>query len=237
MFTGRVIRNRVLIDDPKSASSLRNKGFLGVNIGEKLSLDVFTAYFLFSKKRLQVFSGNKLLGNEDILNLIGDKLHIFHAFKFLREKGYKPSIRRGAIYVDGERVLILKYHDYVNFNKLRKKKNNVIVVDDEGDCILYDFETFRFNDPRIKKILEQKKISGIYNIGKISIRSGSKYGSDYRIYEENATHAKYLLNIEDTVSTKDLVARVRVAHSVKKLYVQGYYIKGLRFVLVKWVTV
>lgn len=237
MYIGQKRGKRILFNDPKASSTFRNKGFIGINRGEKLSIDLISGYFLYYKNKIEIYEGNKKLSEGDILDAIGDNIFLFHAYKFLREKGYKPFIKNNSLYVKGKRVIVVKYPEFIVFNNIRNSFTYVIVVDNDGDCILYAMEKFNFDDRKLNYSKNKDDFLRKIERSHLLIKSGSKYGSDFRIYERQQTHAKYLLNIENELSTKDLVARVRVAHSVKKIYIQGYMKSRLRFLIVKWITV
>ncbi len=237
MYTGHKRGKRIIIDDEKASSTLRNKGFKGINHGEKLSLDLISSYYLYSKRKIDIYSGSRKLTEKEILSSIGSNIFLFHAYRFLREKGYKPIIKNNSIYVKGKKIPVIRYPEFIVFSDFKRFPTLVIVVDDDGDCILYQMEKFNFNSKEMQKLKDTGDFLKKLKQEELTIKSGSKYGSDYRIYEDEKTHAKYLLNIENKLSTKDLVARVRVAHSVKKTYVQGYEKSGLKFLVIKWITV
>lgn len=237
MYIGQKRGKRILFNDHKASSTLRNRGFIGINRGEKLSIDLISAYFLFSKKKIEIYEGKKKLSEKDILDIIGGNIFFYHAYKFLRERGYKPFFKNNSLYVEGKKVVVIKYPEFIVFSNIKNSFTNVIVVDEDGDCILYAIEKFNFDEKKLNFSKNKDDFLRKIEKSKLSIKAGSKYGSDFRIYDGKQTHAKYLLNIEDKLSTKDLVARVRVAHSVKKIYVQGYIKSRLKFFTVKWITV
>ncbi len=233
MFTGFKKGKRVLFADPKVASTLRNKGFSGINRGEKLSVDMITAYFLFSKKKANVYDQGRMLEDNDFINILGKELYKYYAYKFLRERGYKPAVKNNSLYLKNKRVLVTKYPEIIAFNTIRNLNNLLVVVDDEGECILYELERIRLPNHLLNtKGPDNRK--GDFNY---LVKSGSKYGSDFRIYEKNSTHAKYLMSIGDYISTRDLVARVRVAHSVKKIYIQALQKPSNKYFGIKWISV
>lgn len=245
MIEGKLIRRRVLIRNEADASTLRNKGFVGKNLGQKLSLDLMTSLHLVLHKKMEVKSRNEILGSNEILKMLSNgQRGIAVAFDYLKSKGMKPVIKRGRLFASDKRVMSVMDRERVDFSKFNSGDRYLCVTDSEGMCLLYSVKRVHlFDTPERRKLggnesLQEESIEETLSKRGLRIASGFKYGCEYRIYQGNSTHAEFLLTQESSTIARDLVARVRIAHSVKKRYVQEIQKNNggrLTFFEIKWV--
>lgn len=231
-------RRRVIIENSKDASTLRNKGYLGKNIGESLSLDLKTAFHLVKKGKIKVFYHNSEIGLFEIEKLLNpEELKRAFLYHFIREKGLKLSYNNGRS-MKISKVSVFDFNETIDFSSIGKKENKFAIVDRTGDCLLYSVE-------RINTKLEGKEEGEVTVVTFLKSRglvpeSGMKYGCQFRVYVRNSTHAKYLMSTGKIVNSNELISRVRIAHSVRKVYVQVVPKKeGREYALysVKWIRV
>lgn len=241
MFRGKLRRGRVEFNNPRDASTLRNRGFRGKNMGEGLSLDIYSSLYLAVKGRAVIYDREGIITPGDLKGKLNvNDLLKFNAFKFLRDKGFDPKVERGCIFAGKEKALILPYDGFLDVKKLRGT-GYVVVVDSEGECILYRNQKFIFPKGRPVPGVEgsggSDEVLDYFRGRSLTLKSGSKYGSDYRVYDGTVSHARYLLSMSEKIPVKDLVARVRVANSVRKIYVHGYGRKRYVFYAISWINV
>ncbi len=242
MIHGRLMGKRILIEDVADASTLRNKGFVGKNIGQKLSLDLVTSLDLIKRKKIEVSKGTRSISTELIeasLSIEEKKTAI--AFHFLKMKGKKPVIRDRMLTSVGTRVLVFQNGEHIDFTSIKGKSSLLAVVDEEGNCLLYSIRKITIgrklrrngkNSPskpyNLRELLDKKGVR---------VASGLKFGSEFRLYDGNSSHAKYLMMKGNGPLVMDLVARVRIAQSVRKTFVQAAYDekrKGFNFFEIAW---
>ncbi|MEM4055897.1 MAG: hypothetical protein QW578_02510 [Thermoplasmatales archaeon] len=227
MITGYLEGRRVVIKDEKEASRLRNRGYKGKDIGTKLSLSLPVSYYLARSGRLEILSGMKKMGSEDLVTIMnGSERRIASAYAYLRADGKNPQVRGRGMWWNELPVRIYSENEIVDLSKFGKK-SYLCVTSSEG-CLLYLSELFlkKKGGMNLKEALEKKG----YRVG-----DGLKYGCDYRVYED-LPHATFLITYDDRPIARDLVARVRIAHSVRKIYVHASYSKG-QLVLYKFLWV
>ncbi|MBR9689498.1 MAG: tRNA-intron lyase [Candidatus Altiarchaeota archaeon] len=131
---------------------------------------------------------------------------------FVLEKGFGEEIDTGKIWLFPEEALFL-----AEKGKLKLKRTKEITSD----------QARRFFSKHVGDFLQKYAVySDLRTIGYV-VKSGAKYGADFRIYEKGVkpsrlnkrSHSKYLvwvLSHDDFLEMKNLVGINRVAHSVKK---------------------
>ncbi len=243
MIVGKLKRRRVVIDGAADASTLRNKGFRGRNIGESLSLDLVTSSDLLIRKRIEIFDGGKRITLKEIENMMtrGERKNAV-AFHYLRSKGKKPLMRKGKLYLSGKRVLVYAEDEHIHFPLGRRGSSLLAITDPEWNCLLYSVSRVKLGGIVLGMHLKLDAREGELKRdgGKkgFSLGSALKYGSTYRIYDGHSPHAKYLMQLEKESRALDLVARVRIAQSVRKAFLLGIQNKKkseLTFYEVRWI--
>jgi tRNA splicing endonuclease len=247
MIEGNLKGRRVLVENEADASTLRNKGFLGHNLGQRLSLDLITSLHLLLRKRLEIRRGQDLLTPGEIKGMMtDDERKIAVAYHFLKDKGMKPVVRGRNLVISNSRVLIFQDNDTVDFSSLIAKSCYLCIEDREENCLLYSVNRLpiagsRLNcDKRGSKRGRTDLIKATFEGRGMRVESGFKYGCQFRIYENNSSHAKFLMTTADKVLLRDIVARVRIAQSVRKVLVQAAACKKrneFRFFAIRWVRV
>lgn len=247
MITGWLRRKRVVIDNPGQASTLRNRGFLGKNSGETLSLDMVSSLYLLKKGKIKILSVKGEVGEREIEKMLGpeDKKRAL-AFQLLREKGLKTLVGASTVTHLNSKLFVFSSEEKIDFSKITGKSKKMVVVDTEGDGLLYVIEKLNMGR-RKKRVVNNGKMNekneGIaYFLEMRGFRaaSGLKYGCELRVYDKNSQHAKYLMSIGKKVALNEMIARVRIAHSVRKIFVQAVpQRKGQNFKLysIKWIRI
>ncbi|MEM0136148.1 MAG: hypothetical protein QXU18_13145, partial [Thermoplasmatales archaeon] len=182
MITGYLEGRSVVIKDEKWASRLRNRGYKGKDIGTKLSLSLPVSYYLARSGRLEILSGVKKMGSEDLVNIMNlSEKRIAAAYTYLRAGGKNPQIRGRGMWWNELPVRIYGENEEVDMSKFGKK-GYLCVTYSEG-CLLYFLELFlnRKGDTSLKETLEKKGYR---------LEGGLKYGCDYRVYE-SLPHATF----------------------------------------------
>lgn len=227
MINGILRRRRVLVEDEADASTLRNKGYTGINVGRNLSLDLATALDLALGKKISVFRGGTELNAYQMQEMLSsEERKTAIAFHFLKVKGMKPSVRRGKLYSSGKRIHVFWDGDQVDFTSFAGKESLAAVVDSEWSCLLYSFTVIGkrrgvSGNQVAKDGLEDRRGILANNLGKGSrIESGLKFGAEFRVYEGKSSHATFLMTTGNAVLARDIVARVRISQSVRKRFVQ-----------------
>lgn len=166
------------------------------------------------------------------------------AFHFLKVKGMRPITKRLRLYSADKPVTVFWDSDFVEFAVMKRKNNTMAVVDHEGSCLLYSVNEIGRVD-RARKVVgpgnvvsKEEDILVHFRAKGLRIESGLKFGSEFRVYEGNSSHAKYLMTIGEKSIARDLVARVRVSQSVRKTYLQvapDPKLKKYRLFEIKWI--
>ncbi|MGC8644968.1 MAG: hypothetical protein ACP5UO_01710 [Thermoplasmata archaeon] len=212
-----VLRGRsVLIEDERSASRLRNRGYLGKNIGTMLLLNLPVALYLVRSGKMEVTAQGRRVGEEELKSrMSGDEVKLFQAYSCLRRGGKNPVFRGRKLMWNSLGVMPFCGTERIDLSVLARR--GYVLVLDDGGCILYSYELlFRGEGRSLRSFLEARGFR---------VESGLKYGCEYRLYE-SIPHASFLLNRETKPRAKDIVARVRIAHSVRKTYVQVAKVEG-----------
>ncbi|MEM0134019.1 MAG: hypothetical protein QXU18_02160 [Thermoplasmatales archaeon] len=245
MIIGNLRRGRVIIEDASNASTLRNKGYVGRNLGEKLSLNLETSLDLMMRKKIKVSKGSRVLSVSQVEAMMSnEEKKRAIAYHFLRAKGLKPVIRNASFSASGKKVIVFGDDEVIDFNAINTRPFLLAIVDSEGSCLLYSVSMLRMGgrsrrgkevddaNPRAESLQDMLRGKGM------KVASGFKFGAEIRIYEGSSPHAKYLMNLGDKSIARDLVARVRIAQSVRKLFVQGvfdYRRKKFNFLEIRWI--
>ena len=247
MIVGNLRGKRVLVENTADASTLRNKGFVGRNLGQKLSLDLISSLHLLRKKKLEIRRGEDVLTPGEIEGMMTDEERkAAVAYHFLKDKGIKPMMRGKNLVVSNSKVLIFRDDEMIDFSSQITKSCFLCIEDWEGNCLLYTVTRLPFAGSKPNGNKKGKKrgrtglIKAIIEDSGMRIESGFKYGCQYRIYDGNSSHAKFLMTSADRVSSRDIVVRARVAQSVRKVLVQaarGRGRKNFKFFAIKWVRV
>ncbi len=224
MIQGRMLRGRIMIDNEADASTLRNKGSVGINVGQKLSLDLMTSLDLVIRKKMEVARGKKRLSEEQLRRLLtADESKIATAYHYLKFKGLRPEIKKKKLYLFRGRVTVFHDSESINFTKLGKSQNYIAIVDSDGNCLVYSARRLPIRGWKLAvgNAGRNHELSETLNGSGMRMESGLKFGSEFRVYEAGSSHAKYLMTIGDSCLARDLVGRVRIAQSVRKTYVQA----------------
>ncbi len=241
MIQGRLLRGRVFIDNEADASTLRNKGSVGRNVGQKLSLDLMTSLDLVIRKKMEITKGKKTLPAEKVKEMLDvEELKIATAYHYLKFKGLRPEIKKKKLYFSRGRVTVFQDCELINFTKLPKGPNHIAIVDSEGNCLVYSLSRLLIREDNLVRGNEggYRMLSETLSSGGMKVESGLKFGSEFRVYESGSSHAKYLMTIGDSCLARDLVGRVRIAQSVRKTYVQAIFDrerKGLSYIEFRWI--
>lgn len=245
MILGQLKRGRVIVDDASDASTLRNKGYVGRNIGEKLSLDIATSFYLVRRRKMQVLKdGNPLSTDQVDAMMSPEERKEAIAYHFLRAKGMKPVIRNGKISASGRKVLVFREDEMVRFNDNRSGQFLLAIVDDEGSCLVYSVNRLRlWGKEKGRSKTRGDKSTAVYlpvllKDRGMTVASGLKFGAGFRIYEGESSHARYLMNEGAESLARDIVGRVRIAQSVRKSYIQAVFDIRKRvftFLEIRWV--
>ncbi|MEM4090389.1 MAG: hypothetical protein QXQ46_06530, partial [Thermoplasmatales archaeon] len=202
-----------VIEDEKSASRLRNRGFKGRDIGKKLSLSLPVSYYLVRSGRLEVLRGTKKVEGEELFNVMDeDKKRMANAYLFLRLGGKNPYFYGGKLRWNRIPIEVCGEGERVQFKKFGKRTYLCITYED--GCLLYLSEIFLYKKQGNESLKNVLQDSGY------RVETGIKYGCDYRLYEKSP-HASFLVTLDDEPLARDLVGRIRIAHSVRKTYVHA----------------
>lgn len=152
------------------AYSLYDKSSFGERKDSKIIYSPSEALFLLEKGKIDVFSKNKKLSKEELMNKFkraDKKIHLkYPVFRDLREKGYvvKTALKFGAefrVYEKGARVgekhskwivftdyesKTLSWQEFSSKNRVAHstKKNLLLaIVDEEGDITYYEVRWVR----------------------------------------------------------------------------------------------
>ena len=245
MIQGKLRNRRVLIENEADASTLRNKGSTGRNLGEKLSLDLMTSLDLLTRKRIEITKGENPITTEQIKGMLSDtEKDIATSYHFLKAKGMRPQIKRGKLYADGTRILIFRDDQEIDFTVLARNVNFLSILDSEGNCLLYSlnklpiYGRLRGTSGLVSDAQEPTELVDVLKQKGMRVASGFKFGSMFRIYEGSSSHARYLMNVGRQSLGRDIVAIARIAQSVRKTYVHSFYdtAKGqFKFFEIKWI--
>lgn len=70
---------------------------------------------------------------------------------------------------------------------------------------------------------------------RFTVKSGAKFGSEFRLYSGKDKHSRILLNIKDNEDAVSMIAKARVSHSVKKELVYCFHHEeGIRCLSIRW---
>jgi len=210
MITGVLRRKSVLIKDERDASRLRNRGYTGKNMGTALSLNLPVAIYLLESGRIEVKSEGVSVGKEELKSMMSEEERmLFLAFSCLRRGGKNPAFSGKRLMWNGMEIRTFWFDGMIDFPSLGNR-GYIAVVAEEG-CVLYSYGlVFRGEAKDVRSFLEKR--------GYV-VETGLKYGCDYRLYE-SSPHATTLACYGSKLAAKNIVARVRIAHSVRKIYVQ-----------------
>lgn len=165
MIKAKLGEGNVATESSNEARELFNKGRFGAIKKGHVVLSLFEALYLIEKERLEVYSGNKLLGEDLFISKAKKKVKQFSTkyavFRDLRERGYiiKTALKFGADFrvydkgvnpgEDHAKWIVfpvhesehLTWHDFASKNRVAHstKKNLLIgIVDDEEDITYYE---------------------------------------------------------------------------------------------------
>ena len=246
MILGKLRNRRVMIEDEADASTLRNKGSLGRNVGQKLSLDLMTSLDLLLRKKIEVMSGTEQVNSDHIVKMLSqDEMKVATAYHFLKIKGLKPVIKKGTLFSSGTRVMVFRDSESIDFENVRASSCYLAITDSEGSCLLYSVSRLpmkrklEFNDSRgtVSERRKHQRLIELLESRGLKVASGLKFGSEFRIYEKESSHARYLMTFGSISLARDLAAKVRIAQSVRKTFVQACFLEKKREILfleIKW---
>jgi tRNA splicing endonuclease len=245
MIVCRLRGRRAIVDDPGWASTLRNRGFTGRNIGEALSLNLPTALYLLRRQKVEIYYRKGKVSEDDInAKLNPEEKKNALAYAFLRERGIRPVWRGNGLALPNTRTFIFHPWERIDFSMLGKGNGRIVVVDGKGEGLIYAVEKVKLPGCRnaIDFLAEGKgrDQDGTVEMGKGEYRAGSgfKYGCELRVYRGKSRHAKYLVSSGKSESVYDIIARVRIARSVRKTYIQAVpSAKGgsFKFLAIRWI--
>ena len=244
MMLGKLKRGRIIVDDASDASTLRNKGYIGKNIGERLSLDIATSVDLVRKRKMQVVKGRNPMSLDQVEEAMSpEEKNMAIAYHFLRAKGMKPVIRNGRMSASGRRVVVFQEDEVVHFNESRSRPFLIAIVDSEGSCLVYSVSRPGIGEREKGRGKVRGNMSTAEYLSRflrekgMIMASGLKFGADFRIYEGKSSHAKYLMNVGTESLARDIVGRVRIAQSVRKSFLQAVFDKernAFTFLEIRW---
>lgn len=161
------IIGEIISSNSSEAFSLYNKSRFGERKDDKIKYSLSEALYLVEKKKMEIFSKNKKIPEEELLKKFqkfDKKLQIkYPVFKDLRSKGYvvKTALKFGAefrvydkglksgekhakwiVFTDYESKK-LTWHEFSAKNRVAHstKKNLLIaIVDEEGDVTYYEIK-------------------------------------------------------------------------------------------------
>jgi len=159
------IAGEIISSNSADAHALYKKSCFGEPVGEKIQYTLSEAMFLLEKGKIEIFSRNKKLSNQELMNKLrglDKRFQIrYPVFKDLREKGYivKTALKFGAdfrVYDKGKRpgkahakwIVFADHeskrttwHEFSAKNRVAhstKKKLLLAIVDEEGDITYYE---------------------------------------------------------------------------------------------------
>ena len=159
------IAGEIISSNSADAHALYKKSCFGEPVGEKIQYTLSEAMFLLEKGKIEIFSRNKKLSNQELMNKLrglDKRFQIrYPVFKDLREKGYivKTALKFGAdfrVYDKGKRpgkahakwIVFADHeskrttwHEFSAKNRVAhstKKKLLLAIVDEESDITYYE---------------------------------------------------------------------------------------------------
>ncbi|MGC8561586.1 MAG: hypothetical protein ACP5UZ_00550 [Thermoplasmata archaeon] len=245
MILGKLKRGRVIVEDASDASTLRNKGYLGKNLGERLSLDFATSADLVMRRKMQVLKGGNVMSLDQLEAMMSpEERKMAAAYHFLRAKGMKPVIRNGRIYAYGKNVAVFREDETVRFNGNKVKQFLMAIVDSEGSCLVYSVSRLGLlgrSGGRTESRNDSTRgglLTRLLTDKGMTVASGFKFGAEFRLYKGKSSHAKYLMTEGEESLARDVVGRVRIAQSVRKSYVQAAFDREkekFTFLEIRWI--
>ena len=159
------ITGEVISSNSTDAHALYKKSCFGEPVEDKIHYTLSEAMFLVEKKRIEIFSKNKKLTTQELMNKlrrIDKRFQVrYPVFKDLREKGYvvKTALKFGAdfrVYDKGKKpgkvhakwIVFAEHesknttwHEFSAKNRVAhstKKKLLLAIVDEESDITYYE---------------------------------------------------------------------------------------------------
>lgn len=159
------ILGEIISSNSEKAYELHKKSAFGEKVKDKIQYTLSEALYLVEKNKMQIFSKNKELNEQDLIlkfRRFDKKIQIkYLVYKDLREKGYviKTALKFGAdfrVYDKGQRPgkqhakwIVFVEHEAKKFNwndftaKNRiahstKKKLLIAIIDEESDVSYYE---------------------------------------------------------------------------------------------------
>ncbi len=232
MITGFLTGSSIQLRDEGEASTLRNKGYPIKRIKGGYSLDIISGAYLLRRAKLEIIQDGRNIDFSTIFHKLTFKQKmLFSTFEHLKRIGIKCRIVSDNLYVGNRKVMILHYGNQINFGDLNT--GLLSIVDSDFESLIYEIKR--------KNLLKSKEIVDNFVFldevsKKFTIKSGAKFGSDYRLYSGKDKHSKILLNMKSTDDTISLIAKARVSHSVKKELVYCFPSeKEMKCLSFKWV--
>ncbi len=108
-----------------------------------------------------------------------------------------------------------------NKSKLGERKDNKIYYNHYEAQYLIDMNKAKIN----KQIKKPRDFHTNYIVFKHLrknhiVKTGLKYGAEFRVYKKNEKHALYLVHVikqQEKLNLKDLIAKTRISHSTAKI--------------------
>lgn len=232
MMTGFLKGGYIQLKSEGEASTLRNRGYFIKRIRGDYFLDIISGAYLLRKSKLEIRQQDATMDFNTLYHFLTFRQKmILSTFEHLRNIGIKCQIRSENVYLGKRKVTIFHYSNQINFNDL--DSGILSIVDRDFESLLYQVKRKRLlkgknlNDP--VKFLEEVS-------RKFIIKSGAKFGAEYRLYSGKSKHSKVLLNLKGFDDANSLIAKARVSHSVKKELLYCFpHKEGVKCLSFKWV--
>jgi tRNA splicing endonuclease len=235
MISARLLPDLSTLIGEADASRLRNKGYKIIKKKNEYILDRLSSLYLLEKGRFEIFIDGEKKGFDFLWRkLTEEEKWQYVAYKGLRDLGYKPYLNKDNIFLNRKRVNVRYYKDIINLSEL--SVGYFAVVDSDYEPIFYQIKR---RNPLLLEIVRKtySEIGQSENKhNKLVVKSGSKFGCDYRIYRNNELHSSLLVNIAKEDDCKSIVARARIAHSVRKILIYCFEHGGKnKCISIEWI--
>lgn len=138
------------------------------------------------------------------------------------------------IYISGDRLFSNseKAFQLEDSKKLGEKKENKIVYSEFEALYLKELvqaeiikNNKKLTEEQLIKLFSKKDFKINYLVYKylrkkgLIVKTGSKFGAEFRVYEKNNQHAKYLVYIvkqSEKLNLHNLISKIRISHSTGK---------------------
>jgi len=191
----------------------------------------------YVRSSLKYFEYLKSIASDDVellTDITEEEKWKYVAYKGLRDLGHKPYLNNDNIFLNRKRVNVRYYKDIINLSELTV--GYFAVVDSDYEPIFYQIKR---RNPLLLEIVRKtySEIGQSKNKhNKLVVKSGSKFGCDYSNYRNNELHSSLLVNIAKEDDCKSIVARARIAHSVRKILIYCFEHGGKnKCISIEWI--